>query len=78
MQSNTTIYQKQKKYYQQGGVSRFVLTRGQKKNYHPVLRVIPDKNNTSKQQPLAPSSTTMELTMGKDVQYCIDYSLSGK
>ena len=27
---------------------------------------------------VAPSSTTMELTMGKDVQYCIDYSLSGK
>ena len=75
MQSNTTIYQKQQYYYKQGGVSRFVLSRRQKtkRKNHPVLRVIPDKNNTSKQQPLAPSSTTMELTMGKDVQYCIDY-----
>ena len=27
---------------------------------------------------VAPSSTTMELTMGKDVQYYIDYSLCGK
>ena len=27
---------------------------------------------------VAPSSTTMELTMGKDLQYCIDYSFTGK